>query len=112
MQKVRTLLAGSKIRCALLGEELDQEEDLRSVAGDFLAGDAFVAAFTPFGSAKPRKPSLLKLRAAYFDPCYRIVAVWDGRFQSSDTLAKAVDQLANSKRIGRLLQAAVPTLCG
>lgn len=111
MQGVRQLLAGSKLRAALLERRFDREEDLRFMAGDFLADDAFTANITPFGSARPRKPSLLKLRAARFDGSFRLVALWDGRFQSSDTLAKAVDKLAHSKEIGRLLQEAVPTLC-
>jgi len=104
------LLAGSKLRAAVLNESFDNEFNMRDVAGDFLADKAFVNEMTPFGSARPRKPSLLKLKGIKIGDEYRLLALWDGRFQASSTLERAVNKLAESKDIGYYLQSALPRL--
>lgn len=110
--KVRALLAGTKLRAAVLNPSFSTETELRDKAGDFLSDEAFASSMTPFGSARPRKPSLLKLRAARLGGALHLVALWDGRFQAPDTLARGIAQLARSKDIGRMLEDAVPSLCG
>jgi CRISPR type III-B/RAMP module RAMP protein Cmr1 len=110
LERVRSLLAGSRLRAAVVGPSFQSEIQLRDVAGDFLSDEAFLHVRTPFGSARPRKPSLLKLRAARIDGELRLVAIWDGRFQPSGTLSEAVSLLAQKKDIGRMLKEALPEL--
>jgi len=97
------LLRDTKLRAAVLGKIYGSEYELRYDAGDFLAAEAFGNP-TPFGSAFPRKPSLLKLRAAYLDGGLRLVALWDGRHQADITLRQGIQTLSNHpKVIGQLL---------
>lgn len=106
------LLQGSRIRYAILGRK-DGLDDMtiRHLSGDFLADVAFGDCQTPFGSAEPRKPSPLRLRAVRLDGELRIVAVFDSRFQSRDTLRMGIARLAREKEIGRLLHESVEDLC-
>lgn len=117
------LLKGSKLRCAILpGEFGKDEEKLRFVAGDFIDGPTEMVergsrkvevtqSWWPFGSADPRIPSLLKLRAARLDGKLRLVAVWDGRYQSNDNLRRGILALiAKGKQIGQMLNSAFPKL--
>jgi hypothetical protein len=105
------LLRDTRLRAAVLGKVFQTEKELRFTAGDFLASDAF-GNLTPFGSAVPRKPSLLKLRAAYLADGLRLVALWDGRHQADNTLRQGIRVLANHpKEIGQLLANASDKLC-
>ncbi|MEX2578860.1 MAG: RAMP superfamily CRISPR-associated protein [Verrucomicrobiales bacterium] len=112
--RCRELLNGSPIRFAVLDRDFGNDEgELRIVAGDILDGRAFGGCNTPFGSARPRKPSPLKLRAAWLDGSLRLVAVWDGRQQRSDDLRQGVAILAgDNKPLGHLLEPALPQLIG
>jgi CRISPR type III-B/RAMP module RAMP protein Cmr1 len=108
------LLGRTKLRCAVLEEHFSGDEaKLRDVAGDFLADQAFDGCDRPFGSAKPRKPSLLRLKAASFEGKLHLVALWDGRFQqSAHNLRKGIRILADQrKEIGRRLSAVQESLC-
>lgn len=134
------LLIGTRLRAAVLSKKYDQnEKSLRYDAGDFLDAEAFInpahrqqldnlrkekryreaddffaqkVGLLPFGSAKPRKPSLLKLRAAHLDGSLLLVALWDGRHQSDDTLRQGILQLSNHpKEIGKLLLKVTDKLC-
>ena len=105
-----SLLEGTKIKVAILDEVFDTEYNIRDNAGDFLADGAFIRDQTPFGSAKPRKPSLLKLKGVTIASEFRMLALWDGRFQHASTLSSAVNKLAESKDIGYFLQPALPRL--
>lgn len=108
--KADGILNGSKLRAAVLPKSYENERELRKEAGDFLADEAF-GSFTPFGSAIPRKPSTLKLRAARIGEALHLVAVWDGRHQANDTLRKGIEILKNHpKEIGRQLSFVVERL--
>lgn len=104
------LLKDSKIKVAILDDTFDSEFDLRDVAGDFLADKAFLNDQTPFGSARPRKPSLLKLKGVRIAGDLKLLALWDGRYQRPGTLSSAVNKLADSKDIGYLLQSGLDRL--
>lgn len=113
IERTRLLLQGSKLQVAVLnGDFGDNETEVRNIAGNFLADAAFANCQTPFGSARPRKPSPLKLRAARLDGKLRLVALWDGRGQPPDTLKRGVERMSQEqdKRIGSLLLAALPEL--
>jgi len=117
------LLTKSKLRCAVLpGSYGRDERKVRFVAGDFIDGPTMsvqrgprhsevVEPWWPFGSADPRKPSSLKLRAALLDNELRLVAVWDGRCATNENLRRGIEELAKQKEIGRLLKHAIATLC-
>ena len=111
MAKARKLIDGSPIRLALLSREFGDEEYLRSVAGDFLKGEALDQIGSPFGRVSfypndrypKRKPSALKLRAIQVDKAYRLLALWDSR--DSANLERGVSILVDgNKEIGHLLQ--------
>lgn len=105
------LLRGSKLRAALLAESYNSELELRHKAGDFLASAAF-GGTSPFGSAKPRKPSPLKLRAVEIGGKLQLLALWDGRFQSDDSLKRGIETMvSHEKELGYLLAPAIPHLC-
>ena len=109
--QTRQLLKDTKLRAAVLGKTYESEKSLRCDAGDFLAAEAF-GNLTPFGSAFPRKPSQLKLRAAYLDGGLRLVALWDGRHQADSTLRQSIQTLSNHpKVIGQLLEEVADRLC-
>lgn len=101
---IDTCLSGSKIKAVIHPSVFKSEEDLRSVAGDFLADKAFAADRTPFGSARPRKPSLLKIKAILVDGNLHPIIIWDGRSQPISTLQSAARKLAANKDIGRIIQ--------
>lgn len=104
------LLEGSKIRFALLPGTFEDEYQARSIAGDFLAAQAF-GGTAPFGDARPRKPSPLKLKTVPLDESIRLLAIWDRRVESPDNLKRGVQTLLNSnKEIGKLLNEALPQL--
>ena len=117
------LLAGTKLRCTMLpGGFGSDERKLRCLAGDFIDGPTtlvqrglrqveMVEDWWPFGSAEPRKPSALKLRAALLGNELRLVAIWDGRHHSGASLCRGVEQLAKEKEIGRMLRQVVAELC-
>jgi hypothetical protein len=117
------LLGKSKLVCAVLpGSYAHDECKVRFVAGDFIEGPTTsvqrgprqveaVESWWPFGSADPRKPSSLKLRAALLENELRLVALWDGRYHSNDNLRRGIEQLATAKEIGRLLKQAATKLC-
>jgi CRISPR type III-B/RAMP module RAMP protein Cmr1 len=118
----RTLLAGSKLRCALLASTYPNELELRRAAGDFINGPTtrvsrgahefdITQPWWPFGAAEDRKPSPLKLRAIHVDDQLRLLATWDGRHHTADDLRKGVEELAQQKEIGRLLLPVLPQLC-
>ena len=105
------ILAHTRLRAVVLTKAYETERALRFDAGDFLAAEAFGPS-TPFGSAFPRKPSLLKLRAARIDGALHLVALWDGRHQADLSLREGIETLKNHpKEIGRLLSSAVARLC-
>ena len=97
------------------------EGELRRLAGDFIDGpttevyrgswrvDA-VQPWWPFGSAEPRVPSPLKLRAALLGGELRLVALWDGRYQTGENLRRGIEMLAKEKEIGRLLKGVMAQL--
>ena len=97
-------LSRSKIKAVIHPSIFKSEEDLRSVAGDFLADKAFAADRTPFGSARPRKPSLLKVKAILVDGKLHPLIIWDGRSQPVSTLQSATRKLAANKEIGQIIQ--------
>lgn len=101
--RCKRILGGSKLSFAILPGSFDGELEARRVAGDFLADDEFTSCMTPFGSARPRKPSNLKLKAVCLDNKLHLVALWDGRFQAVDNLKRGIQTLAKSKRIGQML---------
>ena len=109
------LLKDTKLRAAVLSKTFNDEKSLRSIAGDFLASEAF-GQFSPFGEVNSRerirKPSLLKLRAAHLDGWLRLVALWDGRHQDDATLLQGIQTLRNHpKEIGQLLNEVSSKLC-
>lgn len=103
LARCRQILSGSRISVAVLPGAFDTEEEIRDVAGDFLADNPFQSCRTPFGSARPRKPSNLKLKTVYLDGALRLAAIWDGRFQVVEDLKRGIGILAEYKRIGELL---------
>jgi len=115
------LLGNSRIKAAILDRDFGNDErQLRHVAGNFLAGEAFHSCNTPFGEVdsrnRIRKPSLLKLRAARLDGGLRLVALWDGRWpkQPVSNLRRGIEIMAQEtdKPIGKLLLAAMHALTG
>lgn len=107
--KAADLLGQSRVSFAILDPTFESTTEARAVAGDFLKDEAFVGA--PFGSARPRKPSPLKLKCVKIDENIRLLAVWDHRTESSDNLTRGVRTLVNSnKDIGRMLEQALPKL--
>lgn len=119
-ERAENLLVDTSIRFAVLEDDFERNVDqLRIVAGDILSDKAFEDCNRPFGTAGnskeriPRKPSPLKLRAAFLDGGLRLVAVWDGRHQGPDDLQRGVAILASAnKPLGRLLEPALPQLIG
>lgn len=104
------LLGSSKISFAILDPRFENNRQARAIAGDFLQAEAF-AGSAPFGSARPRKPSPLKLKCIELDGFIRLLAVWDHRTESPANLTRAVHTLIGSnKEIGRILEAALPRL--
>lgn len=105
------VLGNAQVRFAVLGENFqNREAEARHVAGDFLAAEAFRGE-SPFGSARPRKPSPLKLKCVELDGALRLLAVWDRRGESPDSLKRGVQTLVNAnKRIGQLLEDVLPQL--
>ncbi|MCP5525938.1 MAG: hypothetical protein H7A47_03930 [Verrucomicrobiales bacterium] len=121
MERAKGLLAGSKLRCALLDRVYTTESELRSEAGDFLhapttrvqrgSRDIEIAEpWWPFGAAADRKPSPLKLRAVQLGGQLRLVAIWDGRHHSGVHLRNGVEVLAVRKGIGGMLRARIEEL--
>lgn len=113
-ERTENLLVDTSIRFAVLENDFETNVDhLRIAAGDILDAEAFGNCNAPFGAARPRKPSPLKLRAAFLDGGLRLVAVWDGRHQGPDDLQRGVEILAGAnKPLGRLLEPALPQLIG
>lgn len=109
--KASEALGNAKISFAVLGKDFDRNErDARRIAGDFLKDDAFNGA-APFGSARPRKPSPLKLKCVELDGAIRLLAMWDSRFDSRESLKMGVRVMVTSnKEIGRLLEEVLPIL--
>jgi len=105
------LLQKSKIRFAFLDANLeDSEYEARLISGDFLKDEAF-GGTAPFGAARPRKPSPLKLKCVRIEDELRLLAIWDRRNESPDNLTRGVKTLVNSNKvIGTLLQSALPKL--
>ena len=101
--RCKELLVDSKLSFAVLSGTFDDELAVRRVAGDFLADKAFQHCGKPFGSARPRKPSNLKLKAVNLDGALRLVAVWDSRSQRTDDLNQGIGILAQTKEIGQRL---------
>jgi CRISPR type III-B/RAMP module RAMP protein Cmr1 len=108
--KAGELVGNSKISFAVLSPKFDNTHEARKIAGDFLKDEAFGGA-APFGSARPRKPSPLKLKCVLLDDAIRLLAVWDHRTESSNNLTRGVQTLVRSnKEIGRMLEEALPKL--
>lgn len=108
--KAADLLGSSKISFAVLNPQFENNREARAIAGDFLSDQAFAGA-APFGSARPRKPSPLKLKCIELDGSIRLLAIWDHRAESPTSLTRGVHTLINSnKEIGRILEAALPRL--
>ncbi len=104
-RRCETLLDGSEIRFAVLDKEFPNEICLRRLAGDILAPEEFERCGTPFGSAQPRKPSPLKLRAAWLNEKLRLIAVWDSRHQQPTDLRSGTKILCEKdKPLGPLLE--------
>lgn len=110
--RCRRLLQHTRFTCAVLPKLFEDEFELRHLAGDFLSDTAFLSCRAPFGSARPRKPSNLKLKAVALERHLRLLAVWDGRYQSSSDLLQGITKLAGSKEIGHQLQAVAEQLRG
>lgn len=108
--KASDLLGSAKITFAILDPKFNHNREARGIAGDFLKDDAFGGA-TPFGSARPRKPSPLKLKCIKLEDSIRLLAIWDRRTELPADLTRGVHTLINSnKEIGRLLEEALPRL--
>ncbi len=110
------LLAGSKLRFALLEGTWSTEDKLRSDVSDILSDQAMAHCGRPFGTAGDsreqlaRKPSPLKLRAVRFGGQLRVVAVWDARHASGD-LKEGVRVLKDARKpLGVLLAPVVEKL--
>lgn len=109
-RKAGELLAGSRLKFALLDRSWPNEDKLRSEMSDILADQAMAHCNRPFGTAGfyqegiPRKPSPLKLRAVQFGGQLRVVAVWDARHGAGD-LSEGVRVLRRgNKPLGTLLE--------
>ena len=109
--KAADLLGAAQIRFAILDPKFDNDNrKARAIAGDFLKDEAF-GGTAPFGSARPRKPSPLKLKCIDLDGSIRLLAIWDRRKDSPDALTRGVHTLVNgNKEIGRMLEEALPRL--
>lgn len=108
--KAADLLGSSKISFAILRPKFEHNREAREIAGDFLQDQAFGGS-APFGSARPRKPSPLKLKCIQLDGSIRLIAVWDRRNESPGNLTHGVQTLINSnKEIGKLLEEVLPKL--
>ena len=105
------ILDNANVRFAFLATNLNGDSTLaRSISGDFLKEEAFPGT-APFGSARPRKPSPLKLKCVRFDNELHLLAIWDRREESTQNLQSGVSTLIDSgKELGRLLEAALPRL--
>lgn len=105
--KARQLLDGTQLKMAVLPGAYQDEELLRSDAGDFLASEAFARIGTPFGAAgsRIRKPSQLRLSAARLNRELRLIAIWDGRFEPFQHLQQGIEILVRAdKPVGLKLQ--------
>lgn len=120
-KRIRDLLQRTRLRAALLPPVFTDEHALRNLAGDFIHGprvtvqrggreDEVTDPAWPFGAARVRQPSALKLRAVELEGRLRLLAVCDGRHHGAEHLRRATQQLAESKEIGRLLQAILPQI--
>jgi CRISPR type III-B/RAMP module RAMP protein Cmr1 len=108
--KAADTLSNSKISFAILGQKFENNREAREIAGDFLSDQAF-GGTAPFGSARPRKPSPLKLKCIHVDGDIRLLAVWDQRNESTVNLTRGIQTLINgNKQIGRLLEEVLPKL--
>lgn len=130
----KRLLNGAKFSAALLETRFASAEEAREVTSNTIGGpkrppneasDLRTIRY-PLGvvrdrransSAPSRKASPLKLTIKQFEDGYRIIAVWDRRVgvtgnQDSD-LRSVVELLTNAnKRLGHLLEPALPQLIG
>ncbi len=106
------VLGNANIRFAFLPASLGgSAHTARELSGDFLEDSAFHGSMAPFGSARPRKPSPLKLKCLRFGDELCLLAIWDRRNESEQELKSGISTLVNSgKEIGRLLENALPRL--
>jgi hypothetical protein len=110
LESAGRLLGDTKLKAALLPGTYSSEHSLRHEAGDFLRKDDVE---NPFGTAgnNTRKPSQLRLRAVRLDDSLRLAALWDGRFDSFESLRSGVAELAQARKpIGLKLEKVLPQL--
>jgi CRISPR type III-B/RAMP module RAMP protein Cmr1 len=112
----RRLLVNTPVRVALLGYSSEHQCDLRDLAGRFPNTRDFNIAGRVFGSAVPRKPSPLKLRAVYLNGSHHLAAIWAPSNVGEDTarnLQAGIDamiRIDGKRELGLLLKDALATL--
>ena len=116
LETCRRLLQGTRVRVALLDFSSDNERELRNLSGRFPNARYFNIAGNVFGSAVPRKPSPLKLRAVYLDNTLHIAAVWAPSIPYEDTIfnlqagIETMIQINEKRQLGMLLKDVLPSL--
>lgn len=115
---VSELLAGAgvRVRVAILDVCGDSPTELRDLAGRFPKSSDYDIPGDVFGTARPRKPSPLKLRIVRIDGKLSLAAIWIPSNQREDTamnLKAGVRVMAGipaKQKLARLLEDALPIL--
>lgn len=116
LEQCRRLLVDSDLRIALLNFHSDTPEALREIAGRFPNSGTCHIPGNVFGSARPRKPSPLRLRAVNLDGGLQLAALWAPLTPHEDTAENlkagiaAMLQVEQKRELGLLLEEALPDL--
>jgi len=113
------LLVKSKVRFAILSMSFGSGSvSARDLAGRFPNTRDFTVPGNVFGSAKPRKPSPLKLKVVRLDDTLKLLAIWvpeNPREDTASNLAQGLDlmdTIPGKQELAGLIREILPRLTG